>query len=159
MAVRETEADTVAGQILTGFQGHAPMRSDEVREFCLSLPEVTEKLQWEDALCFKIGGKMFAVLGLDNPRLSFKCTPEVFAELIEQEDIHPSPYLGRHKWVKLDRLDALADDELRGLISQSYEIVHAKQAGARKKRAGLVRRRPKRESTGSARREKPKNKR
>jgi predicted DNA-binding protein (MmcQ/YjbR family) len=51
------------------------MRSDEIQKFCLSLSEVTEKLQWGDALCFKVGAKMFAVLGLDNPRLSFKCTP------------------------------------------------------------------------------------
>jgi predicted DNA-binding protein (MmcQ/YjbR family) len=68
------------------------MHADEIRKFCLSLSDVTEKLQWEDALCFKIDGKMFAVLGLDNPRLTFKCTPEVFAELIERENIHPSPW-------------------------------------------------------------------
>jgi predicted DNA-binding protein (MmcQ/YjbR family) len=86
-----------------------------------------------DALCFKISGKMFAVLGLDNLRLSFKCTPEIFAELIEREDIHPSPYVGRYKWVKLDRLDAVLGDELEDLIRQSYEMVAAK---APKKKSG-----------------------
>jgi len=76
---------------------------------------------------------MFAVLGLDNLRLSFKCMPEKFAELIEREDIHPSPYVGRYHWVKLDRLDAVRWDELRELIRQSYEMVEAK---APKKKAG-----------------------
>jgi len=108
------------------------MRSDEIRKFCLSLSDVTEKLQWGDALCFKIGGKMFAVLGLDNPRLSFKCISEAFAELIEREHIRPSPYLGRYKWVMLEKLDALGNEELRQLLRQSHELVKAKAPRAKK---------------------------
>ena len=102
------------------------MNVDTIREFCLAFPHATEKLQWGDALCFKIHGKMFAVLGLDDLRLSFKCTPGTFADLIEREDIHPSPYVGRYKWVKLDRLDAVRWDEMQELIRQSYEMVAAK---------------------------------
>ena len=105
---------------------------DSIRDYCLSFPHATEKLQWGDALCFKVGGKMFAVLGLDDLQLSFKCTPDAFAELIEREDIRPAPYLGRYKWVMLDRLNAVRLDELRELIRQSYEMVAAK-APKRKK--------------------------
>jgi predicted DNA-binding protein (MmcQ/YjbR family) len=108
------------------------MNSDEIRKFCKSFPKATEKLQWGDALCFKIADKMFAVLGLDNPRLSFKCMPEDFAELIERENIRPSPYLGRHKWVMLEHLDAVGSEELRKLIRQSYEMVRAKAPQPRK---------------------------
>lgn len=102
------------------------MNVDEIRKYCLTFPGATETLQWGDALCFKIAGKMFAVLGLDELRLSFKCDPETFAELIERPDIQPSPYLGRYKWVKLDRLDALPWSELRDLIRQSHKAVSAK---------------------------------
>jgi predicted DNA-binding protein (MmcQ/YjbR family) len=102
------------------------MNTDTIREFCLAFPQATENLQWGDDLCFKIGGKIFAIIGLDNPRLCFKCTPEVFAELIEREDIRPAPYVGRYKWVMLDQLDAVRWDELRELIGQSYEMVGAK---------------------------------
>lgn len=101
------------------------MKADEIREFCLNLPEATENLQWGDDLCFKIRGKIFTIVGLDNPRLCFKCAPEVFAELIEREDIHPAPYVGRYKWVMVDRLDALAASETRDLIGQSYSMVAA----------------------------------
>ena len=45
------------------------MDVDSVRAYCLSFPETTEKLQWGDALCFKVRGKMFAVMGLDRVRL------------------------------------------------------------------------------------------
>jgi len=102
------------------------MNCDTIREFCLALPRATEKLQWGDDLCFKIGGKIFAIVGLDDPRLCFKCTPETFADLIEREDIRPAPYVGRYKWVMLDRLDAVGWPELQELIRQSYEMVAAK---------------------------------
>ena len=57
-------------------------------------------------------------------------------ELIEREDIRPAPYVGRYKWVMLDRLDAVRWDELRELIRQSYEMVAAK---APKKKPGRKR--------------------
>jgi len=105
------------------------MNVDTIREFCLAFPQAKENLQWGDDLCFKIGGKIFAIVSLDNPRLCFKCTPESFADLIEREDIHPAPYVGRYKWVMLDRLDAVAWSELKYLILQSYEMVAAKAPG------------------------------
>jgi predicted DNA-binding protein (MmcQ/YjbR family) len=116
------------------------MNVDSIRAYCLSFPHAVEKLQWGDSLCFKVGkkmgGKIFAIVGLDDLRVCFKCTPEMFAELIEREDIRPAPYVGRYKWVMLDRLDALRHDELEELIRQSYEMVAAKVPGkkAKKKR-------------------------
>jgi predicted DNA-binding protein (MmcQ/YjbR family) len=111
---------------------------DQIRQYCLSFPATTENLQWGDDLCFKIRGKIFSIVGLDHPRMCFKCTPEMFAELIEREDIRPAPYVGRYKWVMLDRLDALRSDELRELIRQSYEMIAAnapkgKARGGKKK--------------------------
>jgi predicted DNA-binding protein (MmcQ/YjbR family) len=127
------------------------MNVDTIREFCLAFPRATEKLQWGDELCFKIdgkiGGKIFAMLGLDNPRLCIKCTPESFAELIEREDIRPAPYVGRYKWVMLDRLDAVDWKELQDLIQRSYEMVAAKapkadagKSAIKKKRRANIRR-------------------
>jgi len=108
------------------------MNVDEIRKYCLAFPEATEKLQWGDALCFKISGKIFTILGLDDLRLCFKCVPETFAELIEREGIRPAPYVGRYHWVMLDRLDALRQDELQDLIRRSHEMALAK--APRKKR-------------------------
>jgi len=104
------------------------MNVDSIRQYCLSFPHATENLQWEDDLCFKIGGKIFAILSLESvpPRLCFKCTAEKFAELCEREDIVPAPYVGRYKWVLLQHLDVLGDEELEDLIRQSYAMVAAK---------------------------------
>ena len=102
------------------------MDVDSIRDHCLSFPLATENLQWDDDLCFKVGGKIFTIVSLDDPRLCFKCVPQTFAELIEREHIRPAPYVGRYNWVMLDRLEALPWDELRELIRQSYEMVAAK---------------------------------
>jgi predicted DNA-binding protein (MmcQ/YjbR family) len=103
------------------------MNIEEVRKYCISFPDATENLQWGDDLCFKIRRKIFATVALTAvpQKMCFKCTPENFAELIEREDIHPAPYVGRYKWVMLDRLDALTADELKDLIGKSYEMVAA----------------------------------
>jgi predicted DNA-binding protein (MmcQ/YjbR family) len=114
------------------------MNVDDIRQFCLSFPQATENLQWGDDLCFKIAKKIFAVVSLESvpPKLCFKCTPEKFAELCELEGIIPAPYVGRYKWVLLERLDVLRDHELEDLIRQSYEMVAAKSKPKSMKRAG-----------------------
>src|SRR5437773_11534997 len=97
--------------------------------FCLSFPHVTEEVLWGNDLVFKIGGKMFAVIGLDAASdhcLSLKCTPEKFAELIEKDGINPAPYVARYHWVALERFNALSDKELKTLLRTAYELVFAK---------------------------------
>ena len=105
------------------------MDIETVREYCLSLPHATEDIQWGNDLLFRIGGKIFAGMSLDTAatvRLSCKCTPEVFAELIERENISPAPYVARYHWVALQSYDALEAEELKELIKNSYEMVWAK---------------------------------
>ena len=101
-----------------------------VRAHCMALPHTTEEILWGDDLVFKIGGKMYAVVVLGvsshNVVMSFKCTPEVFAELVERPGIIPAPYSARSHWVALEREDALPRAEIKRLIQQSYDLVIAK---------------------------------
>ena len=100
-----------------------------VRSFCLSLPHVDEKVQWGNDLLFRIGEKMFAVVSLEPASdhcMSFKCTPEKFAELIEQDGIIPAPYVARYHWVALERFDALPANELKALLRTAYGLVYEK---------------------------------
>lgn len=98
------------------------------RRYCLSLPHATEQIQWGADLVFKIGGKMFAVAATEPGPicLSFKCTVEQFAELIEKPGIIPAPYAARYHWVALESEDALARAEIKRLVRQSYDLVFAK---------------------------------
>ena len=104
------------------------MNVEFIQRFCLSFPQATENLQWGDDLCFKVGGKIFAMLNLSSvpPRLTFKSTPETFAELVEREEIVPAPYVGRYKWVLVERLEVLPWPEVNDLLQASYEMVAAK---------------------------------
>jgi predicted DNA-binding protein (MmcQ/YjbR family) len=102
------------------------MDIESVRKFCLSLPHVTEDVQWESDLLFRIGNKMFAVVALDpasDHRMSFKCTPETFAELTERDGIVPAPYVARYHWVALERFDVLPERELKELLKNAYQLI------------------------------------
>ena len=72
---------------------------------------------------------MFVVVALDASSdhcMSLKCTPEKFAELIEQDGIIPAPYVARYHWVALERFDALADRELKEVVKTAYQLVREK---------------------------------
>lgn len=101
------------------------MTKDAARKFCMSLPHATETVQWGNDLVFKVAGKMFAVTALDPAPawISFKCTPEEFAELVERPGIIPAPYMARNKWVALQHEGALEAGELKRLLRLSYDLV------------------------------------
>jgi predicted DNA-binding protein (MmcQ/YjbR family) len=101
------------------------MDIEALRRYCMQFPHATENVQWGSDLVFKVDGKLFAVAPLEVApvRLSFKCTPENFAELCELPDIIPAPYMARAQWVALRSLNAVADDELRQLLAESYRLV------------------------------------
>jgi predicted DNA-binding protein (MmcQ/YjbR family) len=104
------------------------MNIDQLRKLCLAFPGATEQTVWEGDLTFKVANKMFAhtVLEVAPVWLSFKCSPENFAELTERAGIIPAPYLARAQWVALETRDALPIDELSSLLRGSYDLVVAK---------------------------------
>jgi predicted DNA-binding protein (MmcQ/YjbR family) len=116
---------------------------DWLRTYCLSLPHTTEHVLWGDDLVFKVGskagGKMYAAAPLSPGRLclSFKCTPEEFAQLIERPGIVPAPYSARMHWVALEAANALPRAEIKRLVKISYDLVFAKLP--RKTQAELAR--------------------
>jgi predicted DNA-binding protein (MmcQ/YjbR family) len=115
------------------------MNVDWVRELCLSFPYVKEQITWGCDLTFRVASKIFAVTVLEPARvwLSFKCSPENFADLTERNGIIPAPYLARAQWVALETKDALPAGELARLLRESYDLVVAKLP--KKTRDGLSR--------------------
>jgi predicted DNA-binding protein (MmcQ/YjbR family) len=102
------------------------MTNESIREHCLGLPHVTEIVQWEEHLLFKVGGKMFAIIDLDGHGCSLKCDPEQYAELVEMADIVPCSHnMWKYHWVTTETLTAVPDREFRALLTASYEIVRA----------------------------------
>jgi predicted DNA-binding protein (MmcQ/YjbR family) len=104
------------------------MNIEQLRKFCLSFPGVTEDVKWGNDLCFSVGNKMFAVTGVDSQAdgISFKCTPEVFTELVEREGIMPARYVARYHWVTVTDPKAVTPKELKSLLEKSYQLVFDK---------------------------------
>lgn len=104
------------------------MEIEWVRQYCLSLAHTTEVVQWGDDLVFKVAGKMYAVMPLEPAPawLSFKCTDEEFASLVDQPGVIPAAYLARAKWVSLQNEAALPLPEVKRLLRQSYDLVVAR---------------------------------
>ena len=114
-----------------------PMPLEWIRAVALALPGATEQVQWGNDLVFKVESKMFAVACLEPAPvwLSFKASPERFAELTEQPGIIPAPYLARAKWVALQSECAMGRAELKALLRASYDLV---VAGLPKKKRELL---------------------
>jgi len=102
------------------------MTNESIRNYCLGLPHVTEVVQWESHLLFKIGGKMFAMIDLDGHHCSMRCTPDDYAELVEMADIVPTSHnMWKYHWATLESLSALPDREFKAHLTMAYEIVRA----------------------------------
>lgn len=101
------------------------MNLDWIRQHCLSFPGATEQVQWGGDLVFKIGGKMFAVAPLEPCErwLSFKASPEEFAELVERPGVVPAAYLARAKWVSLETGASLSRGEVKDRLRRAYDLV------------------------------------
>src|SRR5512142_2320800 len=107
-----------------------------LRRICLALPGTTESVQWE-ALVVKVAGKIYAIAPLEPGAhcLSFKCSPEDFADLTERPGVIPAPYLARAQWVALESDNALNAAELKRYLRTAYEQVFVKLP--KKQQAGL----------------------
>jgi len=76
-----------------------------------------------------VGGKMFAVFGIENGRergMSIKVEPERFLELTDIDGVVPAPYLARARWVKFERADVLPATDVKALIARSHALIAAK---------------------------------
>ncbi|MGO9520395.1 MAG: MmcQ/YjbR family DNA-binding protein [Candidatus Korobacteraceae bacterium] len=139
------------------------MDIEAIRQYCLRFPHTTENMQWGADLCFKVDGKLFVVAAIEMvpQRLSFKCSPESFAELCEREGIIPAPYMARAQWVSLLGTNVVADDELRDLIAESYRLVwerlpkkrraELEAGGARKEKKTALHKAPSKTKSAGAR--------
>lgn len=114
------------------------MNIEELREYCKTLPGVTEDIKWGADLCFCVGEKMFCVTGLEGPfKISFKVTDEEFDELSNSDGFIPAPFVARYKWVLLEDVSKVSDKRLKEYTKQSYLLVRNKLPKKVKKELGF----------------------
>lgn len=105
----------------------------QLRDACARLPGSTETFPFGlDTLVFKVGGKMYALLGLDSEplTLSLKCDP-VRAEALREQYAHivPGFHLNKRHWNTLtlgaELSNGLPAALVAELLAHSYALVVA----------------------------------
>jgi hypothetical protein len=107
---------------------------ERVREICLALPEVSERLSHGQPTFF-VGGKKTFVMYLDNHhddgRLALWCAapPGMQEALVEGEPEHyfRPPYVGHRGWVGVHLNKGLDWNEIAGAIEDAYLVVAPKR--------------------------------
>lgn len=103
------------------------MDIETLREYCLSKKGVTESLPFgPDTLVFKVGGKMFLLINLQNPEsFNAKCDPERAVALREEfEEIVPGYHMSKVHWNTVSMTGRLTLMQLQELIDHSYVLVY-----------------------------------
>ena len=111
------------------------MNVEEFRDFCLSLPDVTEATPFEKfskgrmtILVFYVESHMFCYFNVDDfSGITVKCNPLDMAELKERYQAVGEPFNGdKRYWISVQINSDLKDEQIKQLVRNSYEFVKAK---------------------------------
>ena len=108
------------------------MDIETLRNYVLSLPDVEETTPFgPDTLVYKINGKIFFLMGLDNELLPFnvKCNPEEAVELREQnpQSVLPGYHMNKKHWNTIVVDGILSAKDITRFIENSYCLVRKKK--------------------------------
>ena len=111
------------------------------REYCLSLPEVEERLPFDDdTLVYKVSGRIFAMISLCRPdHFAVKSDPDRSLLLRDRyAEVMPAFHLNKRHWNDVSIVGELADSFLRAEIRHSYLTVIRKNVTPRLRRDELL---------------------
>eukprot|EP01133_Synstelium_polycarpum_P002824 gene2824-3246_t len=104
------------------------MNIEELRDYCLQKSGATEEFPFDNqTLVFKVGGKIFLLVGLEQGNcFNVKCDPERAIELREQHpEIIPGYHMNKKHWNTVYTDGGLQYNLLKALIDHSYDLIRA----------------------------------
>ena len=102
------------------------MNLEELRDYCLQKPGVTEGLPFgEDTLVFKVGEKLFLLTSISQgDRFNVKCDPELAIELRERyTEVQPGYHMNKKLWNTVFMNGSLTRNQLHEMIDHSYQLI------------------------------------
>jgi predicted DNA-binding protein (MmcQ/YjbR family) len=103
------------------------MNVESFRDYCLSKPAATESTPFgPEDIVFKVEGKMFALLALDEvpPASNLKCHPDLALELRDRyEQVRPGYHMNKKHWNTVVLDGVIPEREIGKMIDHSYELV------------------------------------
>ena len=105
------------------------MNIDQIRDYCLSLPDVEESMPFEpNHVVFKTFNKMFLLVGLDELPIRFnvKCDPAIALVLREQfpDSVFPGWHMNKKHWNTVFVNGRISNKLISECIFNSYSLVH-----------------------------------
>jgi predicted DNA-binding protein (MmcQ/YjbR family) len=103
------------------------MNLETLRTLLLSNAGATEDLPFgPDTLALKVGGKMFALVGLNSQplRVSLKCDP-IDAQYLRDTypAVQPGYHLNKRHWNTVTLDGSVPEDEFLMMVERSYQLV------------------------------------
>ncbi len=102
------------------------MNLEEIRDYCLAKPGVTEGLPFgEDTLVFKVGEKLFLLTSISvGTQFNVKCDPELAIELRERySEVQPGFHMNKKHWNTVNTNGSLSRKQIIDMIDHSYMLV------------------------------------
>lgn len=102
------------------------MNLEEIRDYCLAKPGVTEGLPFgEDTLVFKVGEKLFLLTSISvGTQFNVKCDPELAIELRERySEVRPGFHMNKKHWNTVHTNGSLSRKQIIDMIDHSYMLV------------------------------------
>jgi predicted DNA-binding protein (MmcQ/YjbR family) len=100
------------------------MTREQIEAVAVALPAATKVVQWGGSDVYKVGGKVFAICGLQGG-LSFKVSEIGFEVLTNGGPARQAPYLHKGSWVIVD-LDAADDADITDWLVNAHALIAAK---------------------------------
>lgn len=117
------------------------MNIEEIRNFGLSLPQVTERMPFgPDTYCLEVGGKMFCLMTLAGEWdfYNIKIDPEYSEELRTiYADIMPGYHMNKKHWVSIRYSGDVPDSLQKELLYKAYLLVASKLSKKLRSELGL----------------------
>lgn len=103
------------------------MKFESLREYLLEKKGAYEDFPFgPSAIVFKVMGKMFALVPLDEtpPRINLKCDPELALHLREAYGaVLPGYHMNKRHWNTIVLDGSIPDEDLMSMIDDSYSLV------------------------------------
>jgi predicted DNA-binding protein (MmcQ/YjbR family) len=115
------------------------MEAETIREYCLKMKGVTESFPFgEDTLVFKVMGKIFALMSLEDRSINLKCDPEKAIALREEfSEVIPGYHMNKVHWNTVSLTGSVPEKRIKEWISESYLLVAEGLPGKTKKALGI----------------------
>ena len=103
------------------------MNTETLRDYCLTKAGATESFPFgDDTLVFKVGGKIFALMGTENQptTINLKCDPERAVQLREEYNaVKPGYHMNKTHWNTVVMDGSVRKTDIQAWIDHSYELV------------------------------------